>query len=87
MIAEADVSEIERLEGNVYFPSSSLKIEFFNASSHTSVCSWKGTANYYNVSVDGKENKNAAWVYHTPSEASIQIKNLVAFWKGVQVVD
>jgi len=75
----------EKVEGNIYFPPGRLKDEYFQASDTTSVCPWKGTANYYHVVVDGEENKDAAWYYATPKEAAANIKDHVAFWRGVQV--
>ncbi len=83
MIAESD--ETVELEGNHYFPLSALKREFFSESAHTSTCSWKGLANYFNVEVAGQQNPNAAWIYKTPSAAAAAIENHVAFWKGVVV--
>ena len=73
------------VEGNHYFPSSSLKEEYFKKSDHTTVCGWKGTANYYSLNVNGKINENAAWYYANPKPAAINIKDRVAFWKGVSV--
>ena len=83
VLAESDVFEV--VEGNVYFPDSALKKEFFESSSHTSVCPWKGTAAYYDVVVGGERNANAAWFYPTPKDAAKNITGHVAFWKGVQV--
>ena len=83
VIAESD--KYETVEGNVYFPPEALKREFLTPSSHTTVCSWKGTAHYYNVVVDGKENKNAAWYYPDPKPAAKTIKDHIAFWRGVEV--
>lgn len=83
VVAESD--RFETVEGNIYFPPAAIKKEFFSSSSHTTVCPWKGTAHYYNVVVDGKENKNAAWYYPTPSEAARNIKDHIAFWHGVEV--
>jgi len=73
------------VEGNHYFPARSLLIEFFKPSDHTSVCGWKGTANYYNIEVNGKVNENAAWFYNTPSERAKHITGYVAFWNGVDI--
>lgn len=73
------------VEGNHYFPLESVKKEYLESSSHTSVCPWKGVANYYSLNVDGKANKDAAWYYPEPSSAAQQIKGRVAFWKGVSV--
>lgn len=83
VIAETD--RFEEVDGNVYFPPAALKSEFFRDSAHTSVCGWKGTANYYHVEVAGKTNTDAAWVYRDPKPAAAEIKDHVAFWKGVTV--
>ncbi|HHH11821.1 MAG TPA: DUF427 domain-containing protein [Sorangium sp.] len=81
----ADTSDFEEVEGNVYFPPAALKREFFEDSTHTSVCGWKGTANYYHVVVAGKRNDNAAWYYAAPKPAAANITGYVAFWKGVTI--
>lgn len=83
VIAESD--DFEVVEGNVYFPRDAIKSEYFEESDHTSVCGWKGTANYFNVVVDGQRNDNAAWYYADPKSAAANIKDHVAFWKGVSV--
>lgn len=83
VIAESDTTEI--VDGNHYFPQSALNRECFRESDHTTVCGWKGTASYYDVVVDGKVNEQAAWYYPEPKAAAANIKNHVAFWKGVQV--
>jgi len=83
VIAESDSTEI--VEGNHYFPADSINREYFSASSETSVCWWKGVASYYDVVVDGEVNKGAAWYYAEPKEAAANIKDHVAFWRGVQV--
>jgi uncharacterized protein (DUF427 family) len=73
------------VEGNHYFPESALDRTLVKPSTTTSVCGWKGTANYYSLVVDGKENKDAVWFYADPKSAASQIKGRVAFWKGVEV--
>ncbi len=83
VIAETDKYEV--VEGNVYFPPQSIKREFFTESHTTSMCPWKGTAHYYNVTADGMENRDAAWYYPEPKPAANHIKNHVAFWHGVVV--
>jgi uncharacterized protein (DUF427 family) len=85
VLAEAD--DIVTVEGNAYFPAASLRREFFQPSETHTVCPWKGTASYYTVSVDGKQKRDAAWYYPTPSDAARQIAGRVAFWKGVVVRD
>ncbi len=83
VIAESEHTEV--VEGNHYFPEDSIQKEFFKASNHQSVCPWKGTASYYSLEVDGETNQNAAWYYPEPKEKASQIKNYVAFWKGVEI--
>lgn len=73
------------VEGNSYFPPQDLVSEHFKAATQTSVCPWKGTANYFDVVVDGKANAGAAWAYNEPKAAAAPIKGYVAFWRGVEV--
>jgi uncharacterized protein (DUF427 family) len=81
----AETEQFETVEGNIYFPRGSLKDAFFKPSSHATVCPWKGIASYFDIVVDGKVNENAAWYYADPKEAAHNIKDHVAFWKGVEV--
>lgn len=83
VIAESD--KTINIEGNQYFPSDSVKREYFADSNTQTVCPWKGTASYFDVVVDGKTNKDAAWFYPETSELASNIRNYVAFWKGVEV--
>ena len=83
VLAESDKTVV--VEGNHYFPASALKMTHFKPSAKTTVCPWKGTASYYTVSVDGKDNADAAWYYPTPKDAAKEIAGHVAFWKGVTV--
>ncbi len=84
VIAESNDTVV--IEGNHYFPESSMKKELVKPSNTETVCHWKGTANYYSLNVDGKENKDAVWYYANPSELAKSIKGRVAFWKGVEIV-
>jgi uncharacterized protein (DUF427 family) len=83
VLAESDETIV--VEGNHYFPPSSLNREFFADSDTHTVCPWKGTASYFSVVVDGQTNTDAAWTYPQPKEAASQIADYVAFWKGVKV--
>ncbi len=83
VIAESDKCVV--VEGNQYFPLDSVRQEYLQPVDKTTVCSWKGTANYYDVVVNGKRNAAAAWYYADPAPAAAQIKGRVAFWKGVRV--
>ncbi|NJM16536.1 MAG: DUF427 domain-containing protein [Bacteroidales bacterium] len=81
----AESNDTFKIEGNVYFPPQAIKDAFFEASGTHTVCSWKGEASYYSIKVNGQHNKDAAWFYPDPKPAAQQIKNYVAFWKGVKV--
>jgi len=83
VIAESNATEI--VDGNHYFPPESIKRECFQASDTTTVCGWKGTANYYDVVVGGQVNPGAAWYYADPKPDAATIKGKIAFWKGVRV--
>ena len=83
IIAESDDTIV--VEGNHYFPSESIKKEYFKNSETQSKCPWKGMASYYSLNVDGTENSDAAWYYPQASELAKNIEGYVAFWKGVKV--
>ena len=83
----AESNETIVIEGNHYFPPGSLKKDFFKESSTHSTCPWKGLASYNAVEVNGMTNKYAAWFYPDPSEKAREIKDHVAFWKGVEVTE
>ncbi|OYT92886.1 MAG: hypothetical protein CFE43_06320 [Burkholderiales bacterium PBB3] len=84
VIAESD--DIVTIEGNHYFPESSLKREFISFSNHKTSCAWKGQASYYSLMVAGEMNTDAAWYYADPKPEAANIQGRVAFWKGVKIV-
>jgi uncharacterized protein (DUF427 family) len=81
----ADSKSTVVVEGNQYFPPEAVEKQFLKPSSYTSVCPWKGTAHYYHVEVDGMKNENAAWYYPEPKPAAAEIRDRIAFWKGISV--
>jgi uncharacterized protein (DUF427 family) len=83
VLAESDATV--EVEGNQYFPPQEIKSEYFKPSDKHTTCPWKGLASYYHVEVNGKRNADAAWFYPEPKSAAQQIKDHVAFWKGVKV--
>lgn len=83
VIAESDQTIV--IENNHYFPHDSIKKEYFGSSETHSICPWKGKASYYTITVDGKQNKDAAWYYPKAADKAKRIENHVAFWKGVNV--
>ena len=84
VIAESNHTVV--VEGNHYFPSNSIKNEFFKKTDTNTSCPWKGMASYYSVTVNGKTNTDCAWYYPVPSKDAEKIKGMIAFWNGVQVI-
>jgi uncharacterized protein (DUF427 family) len=82
-IAESEKTVV--VEGNHYFPPDSVNRQYLKPSTTVTTCPWKGKANYYTLQVAGKTNPDAAWYYPNPSKAASQIKDHVAFWRGVKV--
>lgn len=83
ILAESDDTIV--LEGNHYFPRAAMRDEYFRPSETHTTCPWKGEASYYDITVDGEVNKDAAWYYPEVKDAAKQIKGRVAFWKGVKI--
>jgi len=84
VLAESDETIV--VEGNHYFPRETVNHDFLSGSNHHTRCYWKGTASYYDVVVAGETNREAAWYYADPSDAASAIKDHIAFWHGVRVV-
>ena len=83
VIAESNDTVV--VEGNQYFPPQSVRRDFLRPSKTHTECPWKGTASYYDIEVDGQRNADAAWFYPDPKPAASQIKDHIAFWRGVKV--
>jgi uncharacterized protein (DUF427 family) len=73
------------VEGNHYFPATSVRSEFLRPSETHTTCPWKGKASYHSLEVNGQQNPDAAWYYPEPSAAAREIKDHIAFWKGVRI--
>lgn len=85
VVAESDKTIV--VESNHYFPVDSIKQEYFTASDKQTSCFWKGKASYYSLVVNGETNIDAAWYYPEAKPKAKNIEGMVAFWRGVQVVD
>jgi uncharacterized protein (DUF427 family) len=83
VIATSDDTVV--VEGNHYFPAGSLDRQYVRPSVHTTICGWKGTANYYSLVVNGESNPDAVWYYADPKPAAEAVRGRVAFWKGVKI--
>ncbi len=83
LIAESNKTIV--VENNHYFPADDVNKAYLKPSDHTSICSWKGVANYYHLDVKGAHNENAVWYYPSPKGKAENIAGYLAFWKGVEV--
>jgi uncharacterized protein (DUF427 family) len=83
VIATSDDTVV--VEGNHYFPAGSLDRRYVRPSNHTTICGWKGVANYYSLVVNGETNSDAVWFYADPKPEAETVRGRVAFWKGVQI--
>jgi uncharacterized protein (DUF427 family) len=83
VLAESDKTVV--VEGNHYFPPEAVHRQYLKSSDTHTTCPWKGQASYYHIEVDGDVNEDAAWYYPDPKDAAQNIKDHVAFWKGVEV--
>jgi len=83
VIAESNDTVV--VEGNHYFPLSSLKKEFTVPSDTKTTCAWKGEASYFSLKVGDAVNTDAAWYYPSPKKGAEAVADRVAFWRGVAV--
>jgi uncharacterized protein (DUF427 family) len=84
-IVVADSDHTIKIEGDHYFPPNSVKKEFLEDSTLHTTNAEIGEASYYHVQVNGQVNVDAAWYYPDPKDKAKEIKNYIAFKKGVTV--
>jgi len=85
VIAHSDETVV--VEGNHYFPRADVDPSVLEKSATTTVCPWKGTAHYYTLDVDGARNEDAAWYYPEPKPEADKVRDRIAFWRGVEIVE
>ena len=84
VIAHSDETVV--VEGNHYFPRKDVDPSVLEKSAATSESTWKGTAHYYTIEIDGERNEDAAWYYPEPKPEAERVRDRIAFWKGVEVI-
>ncbi|MEE3919808.1 DUF427 domain-containing protein [Micromonospora sp. BRA006-A] len=84
VVAESDDTVV--VEGNHYFPRAALRDDLIGSPTPT-VCPWKGTASYYTLEHGGATSPDAVWYYPEPKPEAEMVRDRVAFWKDVRVVD
>lgn len=85
VIAESDDTVV--VEGNHYFPRAALRDDLIRDSATHTVCPWKGTASYFSLEQDGHRSADAVWYYPAPKPEAEMVRDRVAFWKDVKVLD
>jgi uncharacterized protein (DUF427 family) len=85
VIAHSDRTVV--VEGNHYFPREDVDPSVLEPSRTTSECAWKGTAHYFTIEVNGDRNPDAAWFYPDPKPDAEMVRNRIAFWNGVEVME
>ena len=85
VIAHSDRTVV--VEGNHYFPADDVDCSLLEKSPTTTECPWKGTAHYYTIDLDGDCNENAAWYYPNPKAEAETVRDKIAFWNGVEVIE
>ena len=85
IIAEATDDAVKRIEGNVYFPPDSVRQKYLQDSNRHSRCYWKGRASYFHVVGKSGVAPDAAFSYPKPWPLAKNLKDYVAFWRGVRV--
>ncbi|KAL2071115.1 hypothetical protein VTL71DRAFT_12350 [Oculimacula yallundae] len=68
------------LRTRYYLPKTSVNWKYLSPSTTTTKCPYKGKANYYNATVDGKEYKDIVWWYEYPITESAAVQGLVCFY-------
>jgi len=65
-----------------YVPLEDVRHGVLEPSGRTSLCEWKGVAQYWSVRVDARVTANAAWSYPMPLKGFEPLKDYVAFFAG-----
>jgi uncharacterized protein (DUF427 family) len=93
VIADAPKDDLIKIEGNWYFPPSSVNSEYLVESATPYTCPWKGDCQYFSVKQGDTVLQDRAWSYPEPFETAFartgnkDFSDYVAFWKEVQVVE
>ena len=90
VIAEAEESDLVRIEGNWYFPPSAVVDGALTESPTAYTCPWKGAAQYWDVVTPAGTASDGAWSYPDLKPSAVErvgtdFAGYVAFWKEVQV--
>ena len=83
IIAESNQTRrvLETSHPPVYFiPCEDIRMECLEPTLRRTACEWKGEARYFDVVVEDRRIRNAAWVYPSPTPAFAAIRDHIAFY-------
>ncbi|KAI4275604.1 MAG: hypothetical protein LQ337_003116 [Flavoplaca oasis] len=68
------------LRPRYYMPQTAVDWQYVKPSQKTTVCPYKGVAEYYDLVVNGNEIKDAVWWYRHPTRESALIEGMICFY-------
>jgi uncharacterized protein (DUF427 family) len=63
-----------------YVPRQDANMALLSRTERTTHCPYKGDANYFSISANGKTLENSIWTYETPFPAMAEIAGHLAFY-------
>lgn len=70
-----------------YIPRADARMEQLQRTAHTTMCPYKGIANYFTIDAAGKTLDNAIWTYEEPYPAMAQIAGHLAFYPSKVTIE
>lgn len=74
-----------------YFSRTDVQMQALSAAGTKTRCPFKGSADYFDVHVDGHDLQDAAWTYEVPYDEHIALEGRIAFhdekFPDMQVVE
>ena len=92
VIADAPKEDLISIEGNWYFPPSSVNTDLLVESPTPYHCPWKGDCQYYSVKSGDTLLQDRAFSYPNPIPTAFDrvgkdFSGYITFWKEIQFVD
>jgi uncharacterized protein (DUF427 family) len=72
-------------DGTFFFPPESVHSEYLRPADHTGSCLWNGVSEYFDIVIDERVIRNAAWTFRNPSQLTARIKDFIAFGPKITV--
>ncbi len=66
-----------------YIPPQDIDMRYLHLAPGSSLCEWKGQAQYFNVGLSEEVAEKAAWAYPNPTPAFSSIQSHIAFYPAL----